>query len=174
MAIPYILPNQGLQGLTPALHGKKSLLYSHCKSSRFLLTRYMSHILHSTAVATASRSTAEGTMRVLCSYCLQSSFSAFCYSSVRVPSKYPQRYCDLSSPSGTVYVLAKHANCKHQTKIKLKMVHFYNYCTFNDSIWIKYKNVLILINVNEKIMQNKSKQNLLHNWSSLNRQELWE
>ena len=38
---------------------------------------------------TASLSTVEGTMRVLCS------FSAFGYCSVRVLSKYPQRYCDL-------------------------------------------------------------------------------
>ena len=49
-------------------------------------TGYIGLILRSTAVATASRSTFEGTMRVLCSYCMCSSFSTCCHSSVRVPS----------------------------------------------------------------------------------------
>ena len=44
-----------------------------------------SHI-QSTAVPTSYRSTIEGTMRVLCSYCMCSSLSAFCHSRVRVPS----------------------------------------------------------------------------------------
>ena len=39
----------------------------------------------SPAVATARYSTIEGTMGVLCSYCLHSSFSAFCHSSIVVP-----------------------------------------------------------------------------------------
>ena len=34
---------------------------------------------------TTSQSTVEGTMRVPCSYCMCSSFSAFCHSSIRVP-----------------------------------------------------------------------------------------
>ena len=37
---------------------------------------YMGLILHNTAVATASRSTIEGTMRVLCSYCMHCSLSS--------------------------------------------------------------------------------------------------
>ena len=54
--------------------------------SKFLLSGYVDLILHSTAVATTSQSTVEGTMRVLCSYCMGSSLSAFCHSSIRVPS----------------------------------------------------------------------------------------
>ena len=59
-----------------------------CKyyTSRILLTGYVGLISRSTAVASASRSTIEGTMRVLCSYCVRSSLSAFCHSSIRVPS----------------------------------------------------------------------------------------
>ena len=49
-------------------------------------TGYVGLILRSTAVTSASRSNVEGTMRVLCSYCMCSSFSAFCHSSIRVPS----------------------------------------------------------------------------------------
>ena len=51
-------------------------------TSRFFLTGFVGLILRSTAVASASRSTIEGTMRVLC---MCSSLSAFCHSSVRVP-----------------------------------------------------------------------------------------
>ena len=47
-------------------------------------TSYVGLILRSNAVATAKWSTDEGTMRVLYSYCMCSSFSTFCHSSVRV------------------------------------------------------------------------------------------
>ena len=43
-------------------------------------TGCMGLILRSTAVATTSHGTVEDTLRVLCSYCMHSSFSAFCYS----------------------------------------------------------------------------------------------
>ena len=51
--------------------------------SIFLLTGYVGLILHSTPVATVSHSTVVGTMRVLCSYHINSSFSAFCHCSVK-------------------------------------------------------------------------------------------
>ena len=47
---------------------------------------YMGHLLTSSAVATASQRRVEGTVRVLCSYCIQDSS---CHSSIRVPSWYP-------------------------------------------------------------------------------------
>ena len=50
---------------------------------RFLLTGYVGLILCSTAVATASRSTVEDTMRVLLSFWMHSSS---CHSSIKVPS----------------------------------------------------------------------------------------
>ena len=49
-----------------------------------ILTSYVGLILRSTDVATVNQSTIEGTMRVVGSYCMCSSFSAFCHSSVRV------------------------------------------------------------------------------------------
>ena len=48
-------------------------------TSTFLMTGYVGFILRSTIVATASGSTV---MRVLCSYCMRSSFSAFCLSTI--------------------------------------------------------------------------------------------
>ena len=59
------------------------LKWTHPDSS---LTGYVGFILRRTAVATVSCSTVEGTMRVLCIYCKHSSLSAFCHSSVWVPS----------------------------------------------------------------------------------------
>ena len=55
-------------------------------TSEFLLTSYVGLILHSTTVATTSRRTIKGTIRVLCSYCMRSSFSVFCHSSIRILS----------------------------------------------------------------------------------------
>ena len=49
-------------------------------------TGYTGLMLHRIAVATASCSTVEGIMRILCSYCMGISFSAFHHSSVKVPS----------------------------------------------------------------------------------------
>ena len=45
-----------------------------------------SHITQCHCGYTAIRSTVEGTIRVLCSYYMCSSFSAFCHSTLRVPS----------------------------------------------------------------------------------------
>ena len=50
-------------------------------TSKFCLISYTGLILHSTTMATSSHSILEGTMRVLCSYCMRSSFSAFLNSS---------------------------------------------------------------------------------------------
>ena len=57
-----------------------SMVHAHTQkrgvyTSRFLLTGYVGLTLRSTAVATASRSTVEGTMWVLSSYCMRSSLS---------------------------------------------------------------------------------------------------
>ena len=74
----------------------------HCISiytTRFPLNDYVGLIKRPTTVATVSRSTIESTMRVLCSYCMCSSF---CHSSISIPSWYPQRYTPTcSSHSGT-------------------------------------------------------------------------
>ena len=64
-------------------------------TSKFLLTGYVGLILHSTAVATTSQSTVEGTMRVLCSYCIATAYAVASQPFVTVVSEYPHRYCDL-------------------------------------------------------------------------------
>ena len=74
------------------LRGICHLVGAHPDS--FWPATWVDNILHSTSVATTSCSTVEGTMRVLCNYCMCSSFSAFCHRSIWVPSKYPQQYCD--------------------------------------------------------------------------------
>ena len=58
---------------------------------------YVGFVLHSTTVATASRSTLpfKGTMRVLWHYCNNRLRSYCACSSWRLPSLYPQRYCDV-------------------------------------------------------------------------------
>ena len=87
LAIPLVnCRNWGSMGLTMLKSGTLHRLTYTSKHQDFFLTGYMCLISHSTDVASVSRSTVESTMRVLRSYCMHSSFSALCYSSVRVPS----------------------------------------------------------------------------------------
>ena len=74
------------QKMTLNIHYTFAVTLGLLYTSRFLLTRYVGLILSSTAVATTSHSTVEGTMKVLCIYCMHSSLSASCHSSIRVPS----------------------------------------------------------------------------------------
>ena len=71
----------------------------------FFLTGYLGLILRSTPVAAASHSTVEGTMRVLCSYCMRSSLSAFCHSSISILSS-SSTVLQLEFVSAVILVLA--------------------------------------------------------------------
>ena len=72
---------------------KESVIPACCKLH--ILTGYVGLIQYHTAVAIAGWSTVEGTMRVLCSYCMRGSS---CYSRCRVPSKV---FLSRNSLSGT-------------------------------------------------------------------------
>ena len=98
ICMPKSMHFQSLHQLREALAAPPVISWTtmlHCYTSRFLLTSYVGLISRSTAVATASLSTVEGTMRVIWRYCDRRLRSYCTCSSCRVPSQYPQRSCNL-------------------------------------------------------------------------------
>ena len=105
-------------------------------TSRFLLTIYVGLILRSTTVATTSCSTLEGTMRALCTYHLPSSFLAFCHSSVRVTSLYPQRYYKvLTQPEQYCIIWDPHSWWEESGCVQCFNSTHLSQCSISSSTW---------------------------------------